>query len=245
MPIDTASQGRFHRSVKRILLVTLLPTPDDHAALLRTLEAPHTAWNAIAAVAFAHHVANKFDVQQLVRYDLRQHCGVSAQMTVRASAKTAKAYRRGRAIRPSFRRHGAMSDDERICRFPTVDRVSLLTLDERVVVPLRFGVYAAGMLQRRRGQGDVLWRARTNTFFLAVTMHTSAPAPDEVSDYLGVDLGVIALEATSDGEFLNHATGAKHAHTNAVRARCSRFREQLHKTGDEVDEAAAQDAQRA
>jgi IS605 OrfB family transposase len=42
---------------------------------------------------------------------------------------------------------------------------------------------------------------------------------------------VITLAATSDGEFLNHSTGPKHAHINHVRARYSRFRQKLQKKG--------------
>jgi transposase len=87
------------------------------------------------------------------------------------------------------------------------------------------------MLQRRRGQADLLYRKRTDTFFLAVTVDAPEPTPDEVNDYLGVDLGVITLAATSDGEFLNHSTGPKHAHINQVRARYSRFRAKLQKKG--------------
>jgi IS605 OrfB family transposase len=124
-----------------------------------------------------------------------------------------------------------MTYDQRICSFPTPERVSLLTLDRRVVVPFRFGGYAEGMLQRTRGQCDLLYRKRTTTFFLAITVDAPEPTPDEAGDVLGVDLGVITLAATSDGEFLNHSTGPKHAHINQVRARYSRFRQKLQKKG--------------
>jgi putative transposase len=127
-----------------------------------------------------------------------------------------------------------MTYDQRICSFPTPDRVSLLTLDGRVVVPFRFGTYAAGMLQRTRGQCDLLYRTRSDTFFLAITVDAPEPTSDEVTGFLGVDLGVITLAATSDGEFLNHSTGPqhpKHAHINQVRARYVRFRRKLQKKG--------------
>jgi hypothetical protein len=120
-----------------------------------------------------------------------------------------------------------MTYDERIYNFPTADRVSLLTLDGRVVVPFRFGTYADGMMQRRRGQCDLLYRKSSATFFLAATVDAPEPPLDEPSDYLGV----ITLAATSDGEFLNHSTGPKHAHINGVRARYSRFRLQLQQKG--------------
>jgi IS605 OrfB family transposase len=219
--------------MKQTVLVKLAPTPEHRAALLRTLEAFNAACNAVAAVAFAEHSASKIDLQKLVYYDIRARFGLSAQMTIRAIAKVAEAYKRDKRTQPHFRPHGAMVYDERICSFPGPDRVSLLTLDGRVEVPFRFGAYAAGMLARKRGQADLLYRQRTDTYFLAVTVDAPEPEPGEPqpTQYLGVDLGVITLAATSDGELLNHSAGPKHAHINEVRARYSRLRAKLQKQG--------------
>src|SRR5262245_34224364 len=41
----------------------------------------------------------------------------------------------------------------------------------------------------------------------------------------------MTLAATSDGAFLNHAAGPKHAHSTQVRARSSRFRQTLQHKG--------------
>lgn len=213
--------------MKQTVLVKLAPTPAQHASLLRTLEAFNAACNSVAKVAYAHRLANKIELQRLVYYDIRQQFGLSAQMAIRAIAKVAEAYKRDKRVKPSFRPHGAMVYDERICSFPTIDRVSLLTLDGRIEVPFRFGAYAEGMLARKRGQADLLYRK--GVFYLAVTVDAPEPTPDEASDYLGVDLGVIMLAATSDGEFLNRSTGPKQAHVNQVRARYSRFRQKLQK----------------
>jgi predicted transposase len=136
--------------MKQTLLVKLVPSPEDHTALLRTLETFNAACNAIAQVAYEQRVANKLRLQPLVYYDIRQQFGLSAQMVIRAIAKVSEAYQRDRSSKPTFRRHGAMPYDQRICSFPAPERVSLLTLDGRVVVPFRFGAYAAGMLQRTR-----------------------------------------------------------------------------------------------
>src|SRR5262249_4684379 len=229
--IDKYTPCEYIESMKQTALVKLAPTPAQHASLLRTLEAFNAACNAVAEVAFAHHLANKIELQKLVYYDIRQQFGLSAQMAIRAIAKVAEAYKRDKKSKPSFRPHGAMVYDERICNFANAHRVSLLTLDGRVLVPFRFGVYAEGILQGRREHCDLLYRTCRDTFFWAVTVDAAEPTPDEASDYLGVDLGVITLAATSDGEFLNHSTGPKHAHLNEVRARYSRFRQKLQKQG--------------
>ena len=215
--------------MQQTLLVKLAPTPDQHAALLRTLERFNAACNAIAAVAFHERCANKIALQRLVYYDIRAQFGLSSQMTIRAISKVSEAYKRDKKVQPTFRPHGAMVYDERICSFPRIDRVSLLTLDGRVEVPFRFGAYAEGMLARKRGQADLLYR--NGTFFLAITVDVPEPTPTDTDDFLGVDLGIVQLATTSDGEFLNHAAGPKHSHVNQVRARYNRFRAKLQKKG--------------
>ena len=219
--------------MKQTLLVKLAPTPDQHAALLRTLEAFNAACNALAAVAFRERCANKIELQKLVYYDIRQQFDLSSQMTIRAISKVSEAYKRDKKVQPRFRPHGAMVYDERIISFPRIDRASLLTLDGRVEVPFRFGAYAEGMLQRTRGQADLLYR--NDTFFLAITVDAPEPTPTDTDEFLGVDLGIIQLATTSDGEFLNYSAasthGQKHAHVNQVRARYSRLRQKLQKKG--------------
>src|SRR5262249_50164890 len=66
---------------------------------------------------------------------------------------------------------------------------------------------------------------------LAITVDMLEPTPDNARAYLGVDLGIITLAATSDGEFMNHSTGPKRAHINQVRARYSRFPRKLQQKG--------------
>lgn len=215
--------------MKQTLLVKLAPEPEQSAALLRTLGAFNAACNDIAGTAFAHRMANKMELQQLVYYDIRQRFGLSAQMCIRAIAKVAEAYKRDREKRPSFRPHGAMTYDERILSFPRSDRASLLTLDGRIEMPCRFGDYQAARLDRVRGQADLLYR--NGTFFLACTVDAPEPAPNEPGEFLGVDLGVINIAATSDGEVLNDSSGPKHAHVNIVRARYARMRTKLQKKG--------------
>ena len=215
--------------MKQTLLVKLAPTAEQHASLLRTLEAFNAACNAIAVVAFRERCANKLALQQLVYYDIREQFGLSSQMTIRAISKVSEAYKRDKKVQPTFRPHGAMVYDQRILSFPRIDRASLLTLDGRVEVSFRFGAYAEGMLQRTRGQADLLYR--NATFFLAITVDTPEPTPTETAEFLGIDLGIIQLATTSDGEFLNHSSGPKHSHVNQVRARYSRFRTKLQKKG--------------
>src|SRR5262249_8034252 len=143
--IDSTAQFWHTRSMKQTLLVKLAPSPEDHAALLHTLEVFNTACNAKADVAYEHRQANKIELQKLVYYTIRERFGLSSQMVIRAIAKVSEAHKREMKVKPTFRLNGTRNSDQRNCGVATPDRVSLLTLDGRVVTPSRFGVYADGM----------------------------------------------------------------------------------------------------
>ncbi len=209
--------------MKQTVIVKLAPELEQYKALLATLEAFNAACNWIAGIAFANGCANKFKLQKLVYYEAKERFGLSAQMAVRAIGKVVEAYKRDKGIQPSFRPHGAMTYDDRLYSFKGIDRVSLLTLTGRVIVSIRFGGYQSAMLDRKRGQADLLYQGET--FYLAVSVDAPEPNPEEPTGFLGVDLGVVNIASTSDGQ---HFSGRA---INNVRARFSRLRSKLQKKG--------------
>lgn len=54
--------------------------------------------------------------------------------------------------KPTFQSHGAMVYDQRILSWKGLDRVSILSLEGRLLVPVVFGAYQAARLDRIRGQ---------------------------------------------------------------------------------------------
>jgi IS605 OrfB family transposase len=82
--------------------------------------------------------------------------------------------------------------------FKGLDHVSILTLDGRILVPLRIKEYVEARRDRIKGQSDLLYR--NGTFYLAVTLDAPEPTPDDADDFLGLDLGIVNLATDSDGE---------------------------------------------
>src|SRR6266849_5797445 len=142
--------------MKLTLAVKLAPSPEQHAALVATLERFNAACNAIAEVAFREHLANKIALQKIVYYDVRERFGLSSEMTVRAIAKVVEAYKRDKTIQPTFRPHGALTYDERIMEWKGPEHVSLLALDGRQVLTCRFGRYQQARRDHLRGQADLI-----------------------------------------------------------------------------------------
>ena len=184
--------------MKQTLLVRLVPDAAQHDALLHTVEAFNDACNWIAEIAFEQGCANKIELQKVVYYETRARFGLAAQMAIRAISKVVEAYKRDMRTRPTFRRHGAMTFDERVVSFKGLDHVSILTLDGRVLVPMRIHGYFEARRDRIKGQSDLLYR--DGTFYLAVTLDSPEPTPDEPDDFLGIDLGIVNLAVDSDGE---------------------------------------------
>lgn len=205
------------------LLVKLQPTADQATALLETMERFNAACDAIAEVAFREHTANKIRLQKIVYYDIRERFGLSAQMTVRAISKTCEAYKQDRSKKPSFRPRGAIVYDQRLLSWKGLDRVSILTLQGRQIIPVVFGAYQAARLKRIRGQADLIYR--DGTFYLAVVVDVPEPPAGEPSGWLGVDLGIVNIAADSDGE--THSG----SQVNGLRKRHTKLRRQLQAKG--------------
>lgn len=183
--------------MQQTLAVKLAPTPDQHSALVATLERFNAACNAIGQVAFRERLANKFALQRIVYYPMRDRFGLSSQMTIRAISKVVEAYKRVKSIQPTFRPHGALPYDERIMSWQGLEHVSLLSLDGRQLIACRFGGYQQARRDRLRGQADLI--LRDGVFYLYATLEVPDVPTDDVQDYLGVDLGIVNIAVDSEG----------------------------------------------
>ncbi|MCX6654937.1 MAG: transposase, partial [Candidatus Bathyarchaeota archaeon] len=85
----------------------------------------------------------------------------------------------------------------RIMSFKGLEKVSLATLEGRVVVPLLAGGYAKLDQRRIRGQADLL--LIKGEFYLCLVAEQPEEPPLTPEGYLGVDLGIVKLATSSDG----------------------------------------------
>jgi putative transposase len=185
--------------MKLVVQIQLLPDPEPARTLRATIEQFNAACNWVAGVAFERRLSNRISLQQIVYRDVRERFGLSAQTTCLCIRRVCDAYKRDKSICPEFRKHAAIPFDQRTMGFKGIDRVSLLTLDGRVVVPFILGSYQADRLKLPKGQSDLMLR-KDGKWFLIVTVDVPEAAPIPVTDFIGVDLGVKNLATTDDGE---------------------------------------------
>src|SRR3989454_5594688 len=161
--------------MKQTMLLKLLPTQEQHQALLETMHEFNAACNYVASVAWASKSANKFELQKLVYGELRTTYKLAAQLAIRCISKASEAYKRDKSIQPTFKPEGAIVYDERVMSFKGLMTVSLLTLHGRALVPFQVGGYQASRMGAIKGQADLLYRQ--GSFYLAVTLDVPTPAP--------------------------------------------------------------------
>lgn len=209
--------------MKLVVIVKLIPSPEQRAALLETMERFNTACSAITEVAFKQCTASKYKLQKLVYRDVRERFGLSAQMTVRAIAKVCEVYKRDKKIKPEFRDHGAIVYDERILSWRGAECVSILTLRGRQLIPLALGEHQRKRLGGLKGQADLV--LRDSGFYLYATCDVAEAKPHNVDGFLGIDLGIKNIAADNDG------TTYSGAQLNSLRKRNVRLRSKLQGKG--------------
>jgi putative transposase len=211
---------------------------DGHeAALAATQRAFNKAASWIAHICWDEGITNTNTAHHLVYGETRLTYGLGAHLAVCARAKAVEAIKAVRAKHrehsdtcPRFGPRGSIRYDARTYRLMRLDRVSLNTLEGRIVYRLLPGARQHEMLVDPAwtiGGADLVWRR--GVYSLHVTQSREAPdsAPPEggTQETLGVDLGIVNLATASEGETFSGA------HVKKARAHYHTRRQRLQKVG--------------
>src|SRR2546430_1981300 len=166
---------------------------DGHASLLsETAAAFNEAATWIAHLCWDEGITNNNTAHHRVYGETRRHFGLGAQLAVCARAKAMEALKATRARDedeqrcPTFGPRGSVRYDARTYRLLALDRVSLNTLQGRVVCRMVLGARQHAMLvdpDWEIGGAELVQRA--GTWDLHITQHKPAPALDDPTAYLG------------------------------------------------------------
>lgn len=225
--------------MQSVTKLRLVASPDERLMLFATMERYNAACNAVSPVAFSERQFSNIGLQNRLYRHVRETFGLSAQMAQLAIRKVAGSYRStkeaikeqnkvlailGKPLKSlpeiSFREHGAICYDARVISLGR-NRVSIWTLDGRIKLRYRKPDYFPAVATIK--QTDLVYR--DGAFWLYATVETLDTEPADPSEFLGVDLGVVNIAATSDG-----ATFSSDA-TEKVRQRYGNLRATLQKTG--------------
>jgi IS605 OrfB family transposase len=185
--------------VKLTAKVKLEPSQAQHESLKLTLETANHACNYIGKQAWKHKVFRRVPLHNLVYYDVRAKFNLSAQMTVRCIGKVKDAYILDRKRERVFKLTASFPYDDRILSW-RIDKqtVSIWTVGGRQTIPFVCGQRQWELLQTRHGETDLAYV--DGVFYLFATCDIETPDKMDVSEYIGVDLGVVNVASDSEGE---------------------------------------------
>lgn len=183
--------------MKLIAQVKLQPTPEQHVALKRTLEAANAACNYVSDVAWRERTFGQFNLHKLAYTDLRSRLGIPANIAVRVFAKVSDAYRLDRKNKRTFKSLAAFPFNDRLVSYKLTRRiVSIATITGREKMPFVCGAHQAILLEGLHGECDLVYRG--GEFYLFQTCDVEESPEIEPEDFLGVDLGVTNIAVDSD-----------------------------------------------
>jgi putative transposase len=184
--------------MKLTVQAQLFPDAEAEPKLKALVEAFNGAANWVAGACFQRKTADIYEARSFAYREVRERFGLSSQMAQLAIKDVCDAYKRDKTICPGFDSHAAIVYDQRVMSFKGIDRVSLLTLEGRVVVPFILGSYFDERFKLPRGQADLILRD-DGKWFLLVTVDVPDEAPIPATDFIGIDLGIINIATDSDG----------------------------------------------
>ena len=185
--------------MKKVIQIQLKPTPEQAAALEKTMRRFNEACTWLAVRAFERKLANRFGLHKLYYYELRERFGLPAQMACLVSANVSAAYKRDTAKQVAFRPLASMPYDRHLLRYQDLTTVSMSTLDGRISLPMVMGAYQAEQFAQVKYYAELVHR-KDGQWFLMAVIETDDLPPLDTDDFLGVDLGVENLATDSDGQ---------------------------------------------
>ncbi|CAM6006431.1 unnamed protein product [Sphagnum balticum] len=240
-------------AVNLIAKVKLVTEPQQTAALRETILRSNECCNWLSAKAWDSKLFQKFALQKEFYHEARSKFGLTAQLVIRCISKVADSYttafklhkqhvaevkkknkklkKEGKEEKPlpemkacEFKATSAIAYDQRILRWYIKEEyVTIWSLQGRLKISFLAGPRQKQLLQSQKGESDlILYRG---DFYLAAGCSVDAPTPSDVSEFLGVDLGIKNIAVDSDG---NTYSGS---HVQNVRHRHRKLRSKLQKKG--------------
>jgi IS605 OrfB family transposase len=211
-------------ALKLIAQVKLNTTEEQFEALKTTLLTANKAANVISDYAWENQTFRHYDLHKPLYQQIRRDFGLSAQVTVRILAKVSDAYKADKKTKRVFKDTGSVAFDSRILSWKLGKQlVSIWTIAGRKIISFQVGKKQLEMLNSLRGEADLV--LCKGVFYLLQVCDIPEPPDFEPKGFLGVDLGIVNIATTSDGESFSGETVDK------VREKTTEIKKALQKRG--------------
>lgn len=194
-------------------------------ALRLVMEKANAACDVLSGLAWGKKEFRRFPLQKLFYRQLRTNFQLTAQVVIRLIAKVADAYKIDEKTQRTFRPHGSISYDARILSFDlAASTVSIWTIGGRETISFVCGEHQRKLLELPKGESDLIFRK--GKWYLNVTVEVPEQRENEAVDWLGIDLGLVNIAKSSDGQAFGDARKVA-----GIRSRRWRQRKRLQRKG--------------
>jgi IS605 OrfB family transposase len=201
-----------------------MPNKEQHQQLVDVMTTFNNACNWVSEQAFTSKTWNKIKLQKQVYYEVKQRFNLSSQMAILVIRKTASSYAsfKKRETLAKFRDLGAIDYDSRNFTIKK-DGFSITILGSRTKIPY----CSKDKLENYNlcGQCELYYDKVKNRFYINLVCEMKEQIPIKTNDFLGVDLGIVNIATTSDGEIF---TGEK---VESYRKRITELKSKLQAKG--------------
>ena len=205
----------------RTVVCKLDPSPEQRREIEATLVTFAAACDCAADTAREIGSTNKVTVQQAGYREIRARFGLSANLAIRSIARACAALKVPARMHSRFA-PTSIDYDARIFSFRAWDwTFSLTLLHSRARLKTRLGERQRRLLTGQHPTSATLVKRRDGALFLHVQVAAPTPEPIDPCGVVGVDLGVVNLAVTDDGETFSGDT------VERVRRRYARRRREL------------------
>lgn len=199
--------------------IKLCPTQEQFNLLLNTLEKANDACNYISELAWENKIFSRFQLHHLVYYKVREKFSLSSNMVICCIAKVSRTYKIENDNQHKFKTFAAFPYNHHLFRFKDDKTLNIWTVNGRQDIEFKIGENYKKLLDGIYGESALC--LIDGKFYLYISCEIEDKERIKVSEYLGVDLGLVNIAVDSDGVFY---TGK---HLNNVRNRYSNLRARL------------------
>lgn len=168
----------------------------EREAILETISRFTSACNDALAIAREQKVWNKYKLQHLCYYPLKERYNLTANYVVRVIARVCAKRQR----RPTIFKGGSLDLDRHLFRF--IERgelISLSTIQGRLKIKLAMGNFQRGLLKEQKPtSATLIYQKSRKTFYVNFVLEKEVQVPLG-SNPIGIDRGIHNLACTSNG----------------------------------------------
>ena len=177
--------------------IKLLTDQVQKEKLLHSMYQFNVACNWVSEYCFKQNIFSKFKVQKAIYQELRNKFNLPSQFAIRVISRVCESYKINNKTKHTFKKTSSVEYDQRILNWKKLDKISILSLDGRLYIPIVFGQYAKLNEKVIRNSAKLIYRK--GQFFLQAVVEFPEAQIKEATEFLGVDLGIIKIATASNG----------------------------------------------